>query len=96
MSEQITVSVVYVAQSQAIMRDFRLPLHSTVADALATACASGLFPEDEKNSWGYAVFGQRVDFVTVLHDGDRLELLRPLRCDPKESRRSRARSKSAR
>ncbi|MDR2244274.1 MAG: RnfH family protein, partial [Burkholderiales bacterium] len=90
-TESIAISVVYADQSQSVIRDFRLPTGSTLADALAAARASGAFPPDEDASWGYAIFGQRADPATTLHDGDRVELLRPLRCDPKESRRRRAR-----
>ncbi|MCL2871603.1 MAG: RnfH family protein [Betaproteobacteria bacterium] len=91
--ETIAVAVVCVFQNRVIMRDFRLPLHSTVADALAVARASGAFPSDDENTWGYAIFGQCAPPETLLHDGDRLEWLRPLHCDPKTSRRRRAKSK---
>ncbi|WP_240099175.1 RnfH family protein [Thermomonas flagellata] len=37
-----------------------------------------------------AVYGQRATPETVLRDGDRLELLRPLQADPKQARRRRA------
>lgn len=37
-----------------------------------------------------AVFGERASRTTVLHDGDRIELLRPLTIDPKQARRRRA------
>ncbi|MDR0246928.1 MAG: RnfH family protein [Burkholderiales bacterium] len=90
-NESIAISVVYVAQNQPITRDFRLPAHSTVADALAAARASGAFPSDEETPLDYAIFGQLADPATTLQDGDRVEWLRPLRCDPKESRRRRAR-----
>ncbi|PJK12553.1 RnfH family protein [Lysobacteraceae bacterium NML120232] len=39
---------------------------------------------------GMAVFGKRASDTTVLHEGDRLELLRALVADPKQSRRKRA------
>ncbi|MCA1714563.1 MAG: RnfH family protein [Gammaproteobacteria bacterium] len=61
-----------------------LPEGATVAAALA---ACGL---DLDAISGYAVFGERVTAATVLRDGDRLELLRPLLVDPKEARRRRA------
>ena len=61
-----------------------LPDSAIVAEALA---ASG-FPLE--GIAGYAVFGERVGNDTPLHDGDRLELLRPLQMDPKEARRRRA------
>ncbi|HVR82437.1 MAG TPA: RnfH family protein [Luteimonas sp.] len=61
-----------------------LPDAATVADALA-ACGF-----DPMGLGGCAVFGERVVAGDVLHDGDRLELLRPLQIDPKEARRRRA------
>ena len=39
---------------------------------------------------GLSVFGRRADVMTVLHDGDRLEISAPLLVDPKEARRRRA------
>lgn len=57
---------------------------ATVADAVA---ASGL---PLAGIDGYAVFGVRAGPAAVLHDGDRVELLRPLQMDPKEARRRRA------
>lgn len=65
-----------------------LPEGATVADALA---ASGL---DLADVDGHAVFGERVDARARLHDGDRLELLRPLQVEPKEARRRRAGKRS--
>lgn len=44
---------------------------------------------------GYAIFGTRADVNTLLRDGDRVELLRPLLIDPKEARRRRAGSQRA-
>lgn len=57
-----------------------------VGDALAAAGWSGL-----PGVSGYAVYGQRAGPDTVLRDGDRVELLRPLQADPKDARRKRAR-----
>ena len=39
---------------------------------------------------GIAIFGQLAGLASRLHDGDRVELLRPLELDPKEARRRRA------
>jgi putative ubiquitin-RnfH superfamily antitoxin RatB of RatAB toxin-antitoxin module len=61
-----------------------LPAGARVADAVA---ASGLGVDGVD---GYAVFGERVTAATVLEEGDRVELLRPLRVDPKDARRLRA------
>ena len=56
-----------------------------VADALD---AAALDPAGEAS--GVAVFGVNATPATLLRDGDRVELLRPLLIDPKEARRRRA------
>jgi putative ubiquitin-RnfH superfamily antitoxin RatB of RatAB toxin-antitoxin module len=63
-------------------RRLDLPAGATVADALA---ACGVEGEP------VAVFGERAKPDRVLVEGDRVELLRPLMADPKETRRRRAR-----
>lgn len=70
----------------------RLPAGSTVADALA---ASGLLqrhPQAEALVPG--IWGRKAEPSTVLRDQDRVELYRPLLCDPKEARRQRYRKLS--
>jgi putative ubiquitin-RnfH superfamily antitoxin RatB of RatAB toxin-antitoxin module len=61
-----------------------LPEAATVGDALAAAGWT-----DDPEVVAVAVFGQRVDGATRLHDGDRVELLRRLQADPKDTRRQR-------
>jgi putative ubiquitin-RnfH superfamily antitoxin RatB of RatAB toxin-antitoxin module len=57
---------------------------ATVGDAIR---ASGFGLEGIS---GVAVFGEQAGSDALLHDGDRVELLRPLAMDPKEARRRRA------
>ncbi len=67
--------------------DLALAPGATVDDAVA---ASGLATDGIS---GYAIHGERATGSTPLHDGDRVELLRPLQVDPKEARRRRAAGK---
>lgn len=68
-----------------------------VGDALATACAAvpgwpvAVGDPPCPRGWTVAVWGRRCDPARPLRDGDRVELLRPLTVDPKESRRLRYR-----
>lgn len=66
-----------------------LPAGACVADAVT---AAGW--KEVPAVTGYAVFGQRARPDTVLAEGDRVELLRPLQADPKQARRDRARKGS--
>lgn len=62
-----------------------LPAGSTVAHALERAQIA--------TDSALAVFGLRVGPETLLSDGDRIEVLRPLQMDPKDARRRRARTR---
>lgn len=65
--------------------ELELAAGSSVADALS---AAGMTEDPE--TVAYAVYGVRVDLQTLLQEGDRIELLRPLQADPKDARRRRA------
>ena len=65
--------------------EVELPDGARVADALQAAGWAGTSGPVECPG-----FGVVADATTMLHDGDRLELLRALLVDPKEARRPRA------
>jgi len=67
---------------------------ATIADALAAArrAAARDAPQLDPALWEGAavgIFGQPQPRETRYQDGDRIELYRPLRCDPRERRRER-------
>ena len=67
---------------------------ATVAEAISAArvqCADVAVPWDAD----VGIFGELCGRDAVPRDGDRIELYRPLRLDPKESRRERARVRKA-
>ena len=67
---------------------------STVADALVAARA---LAGDVAVPWDgpVGIFGALCDRAAVPRDGDRIELYRPLKADPRESRRERAQARRA-
>jgi uncharacterized protein len=71
-----------------------LPDSATVAEALeqARAQAAGL---DVPWNADVGVFGELCDRAAVPRDGDRIEIYRPLKADPKVSRRERAKARKA-
>lgn len=89
-SDGIRVEVAYAAPHTQFLREVLLKPDSTIADAIA---ASGV-----EKACGIAVDGLGVGIwsklatrQTRLKDGDRVEIYRPLKVDPKEARRRRAR-----
>lgn len=72
-----------------------IPAGSTLGDALR---ASGLLTRlgIDLQSAVVGVWGKRQPLDTSLRDRDRVEVYRPLRCDPKEARRLRYRQRADR
>lgn len=64
---------------------------TTVAELLAETVVRARFDRAWLDPASIGVFGKRVSPDYVLEAGDRVELYRPLRADPKEARRERAR-----
>lgn len=71
-------------------RTLELPDDSTASEACSASGLAEGYPLA-----GFAVFGRRVGEDAVLHEGDRLELLRAMAIDPKEARRRRAETAKA-
>lgn len=90
----IRVEVVYALADRYWRVPLALPVAATVADALAAAELERRIPGQGLDAQALegrlAVFGRLATMATALRDGDRIEILRPLRIDPKQSRRQRA------
>lgn len=88
----LAVQVVYSPTSEQVdLRLLRLPMGATVADALR---ASGLLEQHGLTLTEDLVCGVWAKIRPLVHplrDGDRVEVYRPLRVDPKEARRQRYR-----
>lgn len=88
--------VVHALPGDEVVVELELPPGSTVGTALAMArerCAELAPVREAAIDWAgpVGIFGERCERDRVLVAGDRIELYRPLRNDPKESRRQRAR-----
>lgn len=89
-TKSIHIQIVYAQPDQFWQQSVELPLGATVQQALAKIDRS-LFPTTmQVSDKQLAVFGQLVRLNELLHDGDRIEILKPLLLDPKDIRRQRA------
>lgn len=89
---EIQIEVLFGAAPREVRRvEVRLPLGATAADAVrASGLLEGL-PDGPVDQLTLACLGRTCSGQRHLKDGDRLEVLRPLVVDPKESRRMRHR-----
>ncbi len=90
MAETIHVSVVYALPDEVFQRSMLLPDGATVADAIRSSGVLARFPEIESGDVPAGIYSRRVQADQRLRDGDRVEVYRPLECDPKQARRRRA------
>ncbi len=86
----ITIEVAYGTAEQQRLYRFRLPANSTARQAALAAPVRNDFPEATPHTAPLGIFGKAVKDDHILHDGDRVEIYRPLQADPKEARRKRA------
>ncbi|HEY0230421.1 MAG TPA: RnfH family protein [Dokdonella sp.] len=85
----ISVEVAYAEAQRQFLRRLRLPAGSTIADAIAAAQIEREFGIDASLLTA-GLWSKPAPRETPLLEGDRVELYRPLKADPKESRRRRA------
>jgi putative ubiquitin-RnfH superfamily antitoxin RatB of RatAB toxin-antitoxin module len=86
----IAVEVVHAGEAQQIVCKVELHPGSTVIQAIEASSIAGTLPDGVAiNDVG--IFGRKVALDRVLADGDRIEIYRPLKLDPMEARRKRAR-----
>jgi putative ubiquitin-RnfH superfamily antitoxin RatB of RatAB toxin-antitoxin module len=84
------VSVVYAEPGRQFVRELDIAPGSTVADAIRLSAIGELANLSEADLTRAGIFGRPVAASATLRDGDRVEIYRPLKIDPKEARRRRA------
>jgi uncharacterized protein len=84
--------VAYATRDEQWLWAVELPVTATVADALAAACRIANRADVPWDSAPVGIFGQACARTDIPHDGDRIELHRPLASDPRQRRRDRVRT----
>lgn len=86
----MNVEVVYALPDEQSVVRLELPDAAPVRDAIASSGLLERYPEIDLSRQSVGVFGRICGLEETLRDGDRVEIYRPLRIDPKEQRRARA------
>jgi putative ubiquitin-RnfH superfamily antitoxin RatB of RatAB toxin-antitoxin module len=97
MADQATlrISVCYALPKDSFLVTLDVGTGSTIADAITASSVLVRFPEIDLARHKVGLFGKLRPMDTAVRDGDRIEIYRPLQADPMESRRRRARHKTA-
>ncbi len=88
--DMIKIDVVYALAQRQDLKSVRIPVGSTVRDAILASGLLEIYPEIDlaKNKLG--IYAKLAKADAVLRDRDRVEIYRPLIADPKEVRKQRA------
>ncbi len=86
----MNVSVVYAGVADQHALSVELTDGATVEQAIMASGLLALVPELQLESMRVGIWNRNAKLDTVVRDGDRVEVYRPLVVDPKEARRIRA------
>jgi hypothetical protein len=86
----LTVEVVYATTDEQVLEQLVVPPDATIESVIRQSGLLERFPEIDLAVNKVGIFGKAAALKAGLHDGDRIEIYRPLIADPKEARKKRA------
>lgn len=93
----ITVTLCFSAgQRQCTEQVLTLQPGSTLLDAIRASADLRAMPDADVDALQAGIWGRKLPVLQALRDGDRVELYRPLKVDPKVARRERFSRQGAR
>ena len=84
------VEVVYATPTRQEIIEVSVRPGATVEQVIGASGMLAKFPEIDLTRQRVGMFGMIAHLQDAVHDGDRVEIYRPLVADPKEARRARA------
>ncbi len=76
------IGVAYSEHTQQIWMNIEVPEEATVSDAIEKSGILKMFPHIDLEAQKVGVFGKVVKLQAGLKPGDRVEIYRPITCDP--------------
>lgn len=86
----IRVEVVYALRDRQALHAVELDEGGTAEEAIRRSGILTEFPEIDLRRAKVGIFGRPASLRTLVRDGDRVEIYRPLIADPKDTRRRKA------
>ena len=88
-AELINVEVCYASDAVQFLRALRVPLGTTLEQAIAASGVLAEVPGIDLTAMQVGIYAKKKPLDTVLREHDRVEIYRPLIADPKNARRRR-------
>jgi len=92
-AELIEVEVACAVEGFQKVVSVRLPIESSIRDAISQSDILSAFPSLEQEEISFGIYGKLAPETTLVKEGDRVEIYRPLVISPMEARRLRAKRK---
>lgn len=86
----VNIEVAYALPHKQQLIPLQVCEGTTIAQAIQDSGLLELFPDIDLTKNKVGIFGKLKTLETEVHDGDRVEIYRPLIADPKEVRKRRA------
>ena len=83
----MNIEVAFALAERQELIGLEVPSGTTVEMAIDQSGIAALFPEQDLSACQTGIWGKPVPRDRLLKDGDRVELYRPLKIDPREARR---------
>lgn len=93
-SKIMSIEVVYALPEQQTLISLSVPEGTSACAALELSGILQRHPDINLTTQSVGIFGEIVTLDTLVVQGDRLEIYRPLSVDPKEARRLRAKKQA--
>jgi putative ubiquitin-RnfH superfamily antitoxin RatB of RatAB toxin-antitoxin module len=84
------VEIVFALPSRQLLKQLHVEDGATVADVISASRIAAEFPGHALDDLQAGIWGEPVDRTHPVKEGDRVELFRPLKMDPREARRLKA------
>ncbi len=89
----IRAQVCYALPDHVFLAEVSMPAGATLLQAVSESGLLLRYPDIDLDQQKIGIFGKVKAADTLLREGDRVEVYRPLQADPKETRRRRAKHK---
>lgn len=93
-NDLISVEVAYALPDEQEIIQLKVKSEATIKAIILQSGILERFPEIDLDTSKVGIFSKLAKYTDTLHDGDRIEIYRPLIADPKEVRKQRALKKA--
>lgn len=88
--ELVNIEVIYALEDEQKILRLSVAKKSTVAEVIKQSGILKLYPQIDLDQSQCGIYSHVVTMEQIVKEGERIEIYRPLICDPKEVRKQRA------